>query len=442
MRGFKFLRKALCAFLALSIILCAFVACGGTGAPLLSIGETSLSVNVYEFYLSRMKGMLCTTAYFGESAITPEFWDTWYSVEDKKDYNDFYSEIILEDAKTYLAILEEFNKLGLELPQEVLDAIDADLQEMIDNDANGSKNAFNKLLSEYGANYDVLREVYIIEKKIEYFSKHLFGENGSKIGVDIIDKYFKDNYLRFRQIFLCSYEYVYEVDENGDEIYFRNDNSKISYDTTKTAMTKEDGSYVTDENGDRVFVYTDEEGKERIAYKKDGASIKHKLDADGNPLIRNFTDSEMKILNSDADAILAEAKEGDSAGFDVLVNEYNQDDTNERYPNGHYFSKNGNYDVMNVFEEVMSMGVGEIRKIPSEYGIHIVMRYELQDQAYMLEGNEEFFWDSDAKTYSFMSDLIDQLTYDYVKDTRKKVVVDEELLATVDIKRAGVNFYY
>ena len=150
----------------------------------------------------------------------------------------------------------------------------------------------------------------------------------------------------------------------------------------------------------------------------------------------------MKILNSDADAIISEAKEGDTAGFDVLVNEYNQDDTTEEYPNGHYVSKTMNYDLIDVIEKVMDMKIGEVKKISSDYGIHIIMRYELQNQGYALEGNETFFVDSKTGTYSFMPDLIDQMMYDYVKEDIKKIKVDTELLKTVDIKRAGINYYY
>ena len=454
MKKFKLLGKVLCIFLSLAMILSVFASCGtNLGKPLLTLDETSISVNIYELYLSRMKGMLCSGAYFGETATDAGFWDTWYDVGKRQTYNDFYSDIVLEDAKTYLAILKIYDEKGLKLPQATIDKVDAEINEMMQNDANNSKNAFNSILSDYGVNYDMYREACLIQEKIEYVSTTLFGANGSKIGPDIIDKYYKDNYVRFRQIFLASYEYEYEIDAPkandyglegyGDKIYFRDDDgTKISYDTTATAKQKDDGTYVTDKNGDRVYFYTDEDGNEHIAYNTKNASTKYVLDSEGNPVMREFTEEEMKILNSDADAIIAEAKEGDTAGFDVLVNDYNQDDTTEKYPNGHYVSKTMNYDLIDVIEKVMDMKIGEIKKIPSDYGIHIIMRYELQDQGYALEGNEEFFVNSKTGTYSFMSDLIDQLMYDYVKDDIKKIKVDTELLKTIDIKRAGVNYYY
>lgn len=434
--------KILCVVLALTMLSGTLFSCGGVGEPLLTLGDSSISVNVYQLYLSRLKGTLCSAMYFGESAVDPGFWENWYNVAEKKTYNDFYSELVLNDAKTYLAILDTFDTLGLELPQSTIDAVEADIQELIDADANGSVNVFNSLLADYGANYDVLREAYLIQEKIEYTKEHLFGVNGSKVDPTAIENYYEENYVRFRQIFLASYEYEYERDVNGDKIYFVTGSSKISYDTTKTAKLKENGEYETDKNGDRIYYYTDEEGKERVAYKKSGAETRYKYDNDNNPITREFTAAEMQILNSDADAIIAEAKEGDTVGFDVLVDVYNQDDTNKNYPNGHYVHRVLDYDVAEVVDKAMELEIGEIAKVSSDYGIHIIMRYELQDEGYMLEDNETFFVSKNTGTYSFMSDLVDQLMYDYVKDSIAKIEVDTDLLTNVNIKNAGVNFYY
>ena len=443
MKKFGLLGKILCVILALALSAGALIGCGNsTGEPLLTLGETSISVNVYQLYLSRMKGLLCTTGYFGNSATVPSFWENLYNVEERKTYNDIYTEIVLEDTKTYLAILYEFDQAGLELPQSTIDEIEKEIQALIDADANGSLNAFNSILSEYGANYDVLREAAIIEAKMKYFSEYKFGANGEKMSPLEIENYYKENYVRFRQIFLASYVYVYEEDVNGDKIYFKTGTNKISYDTDQATKLKDDGSYETDKNGDRIYYYTDESGKERIAYKKEGAETRYKYDEDNNPITREFTDAEMKILNSDADAIMAEAKVGDTVGFDALVDVYNQDETNEKYPNGHYVSKTMDYDVMDVIKEAMNLEIGQMKKVESEYGIHIIMRYELEDDGYMLEENEEFFINKTTGTYSFMPDLIDESVYNFVKANRENIVIDTALLEGVDIKNAGVNYYY
>ena len=440
----KILKCALCIVLTLTMLVSMLAGCSNQGKPLLTLGEQSISVNLFKLYLSRMKGTLCSTVYFGESAKTDGFWDTWIDIYDKKTYNTHYTEMVLDNAKTTLGVLKAFEDRGLELPQSYIDEIDSELNEMMINEANGSKTAFNAILANFGANYDVLREAYIIEAKTAYLREDLFGVNGSKVGANIIDDYYKDNYARFKQVFLYTYEFVYDEDINGDRVYYRNDNSRISYDTTQTAKKRDDGSYVTDKNGDRIYVYTDSDGKERVAYKKTDASTKQRFDSSGEPIVRFYepNSTEMKIVNSDADAIIAEAKAGDFSGFDALVGEYNQEDGSKDYPNGYYVSENTSYEAIEVIDEVFKMQVGEIKKIQSDYGIHIVMRYELEDGAYTFEENEDLFISTKTGTYVFMSDLVDQLLYEYVKEYKDQVTVDEELLKTADIKSAEPNFYY
>ncbi len=441
MNLFSIFKKSICFILIFSMLACAFVSCGGTGKPLLMLDDCNISVNLFELYLTRTKGILSSTEY-GDSVRSDDFWGTWIDVYDKKTFNTYYTELVLEDAKNYLAAIAVFDELGLELPQSYLDEIDAGLEEMVLNEANGSKSAFNAILAHYGANYDILREAYIIEAKIEYLREELFGKNGSKVGANLVDDYYKENYARFKQVFLYTYEFVYDEDVNGDKIYYRNDTPRISYDTSKTAKTNEDGSYVTDKNGDRVYVYTDENGKERIAYKKEGASPKQHYDSAGEPEIRYYKDSdpEMKIVESDAKEILAEAKTGDFEGFNELVSKYDQG--SQDYPNGYYVSQYSSYEAINVIEEVLDMEVGEVRKVRSDYGIHIVMKYELEDGAYTFKENEDLFISTKTGTYIFMSDLVDKLLYEYIKEYKERITVDEELLKKVDIKSVDINFYY
>ena len=83
-----------------------------------------------------------------------------------------------------------------------------------------------------------------------------------------------------------------------------------------------------------------------------------------------------------------------------------------------------------------------MKKIQSDYGIHIVMRYELEEGAYTFEENEDLFISTKTGTYVFMSDLVDELLYEYVKEYKDKVVVDEAVLKGADMKSVEPNYYY
>ena len=47
-----------------------------------------------------------------------------------------------------------------------------------------------------------------------------------------------------------------------------------------------------------------------------------------------------------------------------------------------------------------------------------------------------------TETYTFMPELIDELLYEYVKEYKDRIIVDEDILKTVQIQNVGVNFYY
>lgn len=435
-------KRIIALLLALMLVLVSMVGCASKGQKLMELDGEEMSVNIFQLYLSRMKGMLCTTTYYGNSATQASFWDTWKDAATWTTYNQHYTNAVLESVKGSLAAVALFEKEGLKLPNSVIDEIDEEMKRLVDEEADGSKTTLNAILKSYGVNYEMLREAYIIEAKIEYLEKYLFGENGSKVGADIIDSYYKENYARFKQVFLFTFEYVYDTDVNGDHVYYKDD-GKISYDTDKGEPKKTDnGGYVLDAKGDRVYYYTDESGKERIAYKKTGASRNLVTDSSGNAITRPYNDTEIEILTEEANDILAQCKKGDTVSFDALVTKYSEDKGLKDYPDGYYVTKDTVYEVPKVIEELFGMEVGDYKMLKSDYGIHIFMRYDIEDGAYADEDYDDIFIDMKTGTYVFMDELVAKLLSDYLEPYKARIVVDEKVLATADIKRAGINFYY
>lgn len=315
------------------------------------------------------------------------------------------------------------------------------MEELVQNVGDGSKTTLNSILAEYGANYDILRESYIIEAKIAYLREDLFGVNGDKVGNNLIEEYYQQTYARFKQVFFYTYEYVYETDENGDNIYYTED-GKVSYDTSKTLKKDANGEQVYDENGDRVYVYVDENGKERVAYKLKGAKRQELFDDNGDPIVKNYEGDKLAKIVDKANSVLDQVKEGDTIGFDLLVTEHNEETGHEKYPNGYYITEETQYASPEVIEELFTLKVGEYKMVRSKHGIHIIMRYELEDSAYTLDEYEDLFIATSTGTYIFMGDLIDKLYADYVSSYKDKIIVDESLLEGVDIKSVGVNYNY
>ena len=424
------------------MLACCFAGCANkNGKPLLTLGDNEISVNLFELYLSRMKGTLCSSDNFGSTATRDDFWDTVVDAYEKTTYNTVYTDMVIDTAKSYISALALFDEKGLKLPDSYIEEIDSELDALIENVAGGSKTTLNSILSEYGANYDILRESYIIEAKIAYLREYLFGVNGSKVSAELIEKYYQETYACFKQVFFYTYEYVYETDENGDNIYYTA-NGRVSYDTTKTLKKDADGNEVYDKNGDRVYVYTDESGKERIAYKLKDAEREILVDSNGNPITKDYEGDEEKLIIEKATSIFDQVREGDTVNFDMLVEQYTEDESFDTYPKGYYITADSYYPLPEVQKAVFEMKVGECKMVRSENGLHVIMRYEPAEAAYALSEYEDLFIAKSTGTYIFMSDLVSKLMTDYVASYKEKVVIDKSLLDGVDIKSAGINYHY
>ena len=431
------IKKIFILTLACVVILTSMVGCSSRGKTMIELGDSEISVNLYMLLLSRMKGKLASAYSFGEKALYDSFWDTVMDASTGQTYNDYYTNMVLENAKTYIAALYLFDDLGLKLPDSYMDEIDKELDALVDNDGDGSKSAFNALISSYGANYTVLRDAYIMEAKIAYLKDHLFGASGSLISDSLIEEYYQETYVRFRHIFFFTTKPVYDADENGDTIYFTSE-GKIAYDKEKGHKKEENGKFVTDKNGDMIFYLDDG----RIAYDSKNGVPNPVLDSSGNVMTTKLTADELIKLSDKTQLIIEdEAREGDYKLFDALVEKYTEDEGMTKYPNGYYLTATSNYDSPEVVEALFEMEEGEIRRVDSQYGIHIVMKYELDEGGYADEKNTDFFRTSEG-SLAFMSTLKNILLEEYVEKYKANIVIDEELLKSVSMKTVGANYNY
>ena len=431
------IKKIFILTLACVMILTSMVGCSSRGKTMIELGDSEISVNLYMLLLSRMKGKLASAYSFGEKALYDSFWDTVMDASTGQTYNDYYTNMVLENAKTYIAALYLFDDLGLKLPDSYIDEIDKELDALVANDGDGSKSAFNALISSYGANYTVLRDAYIMEAKISYLKDHLFGASGSLISDSLIEEYYQETYVRFRHIFFFTTKPVYDADENGDTIYFTSE-GKIAYDKEKGHKKEENGKFVTDKNGDMIFYLDDG----RIAYDSKNGVPNPVLDSSGNVMTTKLTADELIKLSDKTQLIIEdEAREGDYKLFDALVEKYTEDEGMTKYPNGYYLTATSNYDSPEVVEALFEMEEGEIRRVDSQYGIHIVMKYELDEGGYSEEKNKDFFRTSDG-SLAFMSTLKNILLEEYVEKYKENIVIDEALLKSVSMKTVGANYNY
>ena len=242
------LRRILTAVLCLALLAGALglTACSDKSPALLELDGNTITANQYQFLLSRVKGSLYYAGYNVESA---DFWNMIIN-DQNHTYDDYFRNAVLEDGRRYLAALSIFEERGLVLPQSYLDRIDTELESYL-NDA-GSKSALNTQLATYGINVDMLREIYMIEAKYEYLQEVIYGKDGSLLAAEARMSYLNEHAVAFKQVLIRAFDYVYETDLNGDEVYYlpNENNDKVN----NIAYDKENGNVrLNDDDNDYEF---------------------------------------------------------------------------------------------------------------------------------------------------------------------------------------------
>lgn len=411
---------------------------GQHGKTLMSLENTTLSVNTYQLLLSRMKGTLARYQYDVDSE---SFWNTVVDME-HSTYDEYFRTTILENAKNYVigAYLHD-EVYGLKLSQQAIDTIDAELAEFVEYDGDGSKAAFNQILAEYGVNYDILRDTYIMEAKIDALKLHLYGQNASKIGENVKEQYYQENFVRFKQVFLASYYYICEKDENGDDIYYTENslgNQVVCYDR-ENGKTKTDdkGNVIKDKDG--YEVYFTEDGK--IAYDKKNGTTAYVMNKDGQPETGEYTKEQLAEIKKEAKDILEQIGKGEYEAFEVMMEKRGEDNDAQSYENGYFLSNDSaNYAsypyLESIVKELNKLEIGQTALVESDYGYHVIMKYPCPEGAYADEQNKDWF-------EGFTEGLIDDMFTSLCATYADRVQVDQAVLDTVpSMYHIGKNYYY
>ena len=307
----------------------------------------------------------------------------------------------------------------------------------------GSKSTLNSLLAAYGINVDMLREIYVMEAKYDYLQQVIYGTDGELLAAETRMAYLNEHAVCFKQVLIRSFDYVYEKDTNGDEIYYlpSENNAKvnnIAYDNVKGSVRLDEyGKTLTDANGDDIFFLPD--GK--IAYDKVNGVRALSYDASGNPKTVKYSAEELAAHKADAEEILATVEAGDYAAFEALLAEYEAADDDAFVTDGTYCflytTGDNNYDYLNDIADTLAESEeGQIRMISSEYGYNVVMKYPMPADAAANTAYEDWFSDLSARTIAM---LFNQKCSAYME----MVTVNEEAFATLpSMKDIGTNRAY
>lgn len=459
-RVFRSVARLLAVLLAMLLLALPLTACSSKGKTLLTLEKdgvkVTFSANFYAFLLSRMKGMLVSEGYSvnGVTADQSAFWDYQdkFNGTDIQTLNDYYGNLILDNCRTYLAALWFFEKEGLSLSDTQLENVEERLQDALTEHGGGSKTKLNSVLSNYGMNYSLLREFYLLEEKVTAVQNAKYGSDASLVGSTIKEEFLAENYVHFKQIFLPAYRNIYVTDANGDTVYYvkESQTATICYDTKSGYEgIDKNGLPITDSNGDTVYYTTknyNEQESPRIAYDKENGIPSLVLNDDGTAKTEELTQEELTALKERADKLYESLADCTVEEFEAAIAKENENTYSEEiYTDGYYLQKNVDYagvgtdfayftDIITAME---AMENGDIAKITSDSaGYHIIMKYAPTSAAYELEVNEPWF-------QNFNSALVEQLFLEECRTLSGSAVLSEKILASAtDIKRIGANFYF
>ena len=434
-----FIRRLISVLLCLALLTgaVAMTACSKKGTTLLELDGYTISVNQYQLLLSRVKASLY---YAGYSVDSTTFWEMVIDSEGNT-YDEYFRNAALNDAKRYLAAAVIFEEEGLVLPQSYKDALDEDIEEYI-RDA-GSKSALNNTLSAYGVNIDMLRDLYELEAKYAYVQAYLYGAEGEKIAANVRYDYLTEHAVCFKQVLIRAFDYVYETDNNGDEIYYKvgENNAKvnnIAYDTVSgfTRMDEFDKTIV-DKNGDAVYYLPNGS----IAYDTVNGVRSVVYDANGVAKTVKYSAEELAEHKAAGEEIMASVAKGDYAAFEALLAEYEVSGDDAFVTDSEYCflytTGDNSYDYLNDIADVLAESEeGTVRMISSEYGYNVVMKYPIPEDAVTNTAYEDWFGDLTTR-------VVAKLFHTKCEPYMERVAVSTEEFANLpSMKQISTNFSY
>jgi len=430
----RFLR-ATALVLTLLLLSLSLLSCASTGEPMLTLvadGKTyTYSVNLYELYLSAVKGNLVASGATinGASAAHDKYWSTIDTIDGKlQTVNEYYLSVALKECKYALTGLYLFDKYELSLSAEEKEKIEDDLNELVLSDGDGSKSALNAVLADFGVNYDMMREHYTNKLKISAVQNYLY----TLLGENVKEEYLAENYVHFQQIFLAAYNYVYETDENGDVIYYDADNKPL-YKETPFKETK---------NGTTLY-YTDNTYA-HLSYDVENGAPSPKINESGTAYeTTEKTKEELEELTERAKLLETMLKNSSTQDFEAAVKEESDDPTAvETYTDGYYLKRGTASDAewgeayALILEALEKMEIGEVALVETTSGYHIIKKYENTKKAYDKTENKVWFED-------FARGLTEQIYHAECEPYLASIVVDEALLASAkNMKQVPVNYFY
>ncbi len=360
---------------AVLLLLAALTGCASKGARVMTYGRSAVTDRMYHYWMSSYKGVFSQT--YADYADNDSFWEK--ELSNGQTVVAYLNGLVRDNVMRTMVCAELYDKAGGRLSDGALQEIDGLLDKLESTYADGSRNAFNALLAEYGINRDILREIYVMEEKVSALQDMLFASGGTlSLTDEDREAYCRKNYV-----------HAYLIMINDAFRYEKN----------------EDGSFVRDETT-------------------------------GDLKTRALTPEEAEVEANRISVIKAALSGG--ADFKTVMNLYSEAAEYyggaDPYPEG-YFLTGGMDFITGVVTAAFDAEVGQWRVVSSDRGTFFVYRDEMPAGAWKNAVNADFFpsYDDTVRTAKFV---------DYLAPELGKVQTDENALAAWSLKDVSPNYRY
>ncbi len=347
--------RSAAALLGLLLLLSACLqGCGGdSSAAVLTLGDVTISENVYHFWASSYKGDFLYR--YEDVKNTEEFWKS--ELIDGISAAEYFDTVILENIQYTMVCMQLFEEYGLVISASEKQSIQDRISDYLKEYAQGNRNLFNQVLGEYGVNAKLLEKIYIDDAKVSKVYDYLYGEEGkTPLTAEQLEAYYQDNYVHFQMIFINN-KYRNKTDSNG--------------------------KYITDDSG---LVLTEE------------------LDAD--------TKAQRDAAIQKVQEGLAAGE-----AFADLYETYSELKAYENgyyFSTGTTYNDKIYYDLI---QKARTMEPEETATVEGDYGTCIIQKLELNEGAWEDKGNSDFFDNykdtvGDTVFREFLREYFDDITVD------------------------------
>lgn len=314
----KILKRAVCAALCL-LVLPALFSCGKKEYAM-RLENTSFSGRIYGYYLACYKQYWLT--YFGQTD-DEKFWS---SVSEGETNAKRLTDISEQAVEKRLICTHLFDLYGLKLSESENNSISRMIAAMKDAAPGNNGIKDDEVFRSLGLDESDLKKILVIDSKTAAFQDYLFGEDGvRKITDEDRERYYLENYYRFRLLFLMNCDFARDGEGN------------IVYNESGSAAVKE---------------ISDERYEEKLDLAKD---------------------------------ILEKVRGGD--GLQKYIDEYSEELEKDDYKNGRYICSVNEYGPL-ISAAVMKLSEGEAGLLQTPTGIYVLQREEPDPGAWNNKENE------------------------------------------------------